>query len=246
AEESGTMTNLEGRILRRAKAIEPPEGVRTDLQVLADLATRLGQPAERFPTDPDTVLAELGRASAGGAADYSGATPDRLDNGEALYWPVRTDAEPTPRLFLDTFAHPDGRARLIAVSHRPPAEATDEDYPLIATTGRLMGHYQSGAQTRRVPELTGAEPEAYVEVHPDTAARAGLAHGDWARLTSRRGHTRARVRLTPTARLDTVFVPFHFADDQAANNITNPALDPTSRMPEFKVSAVRLDPEPTP
>jgi len=244
AEESGTMTNLEGRVLRRNRAAAPPEGVRTDLQVLSDLAVRLGQPAGRFPTDPDTVLAELGRASAGGSADYSGVTPERLDSGEALYWPVRADSAPTPRLFLDAFAHPDGRARFAAVAHRPPAEATDSDYPLIATTGRLMGHYQSGAQTRRVPELGLAEPEVYVEVHPDTAARAGLTAGAWARVTSRRGHTRARVRLTPTARLDTVFLPFHFAGAQAANNLTNPALDPTSRMPEFKVSAVRLEPEP--
>ncbi|WP_017568898.1 molybdopterin oxidoreductase family protein [Nocardiopsis halotolerans] len=246
AEESGTMTNLEGRVLRRTRALPPPEGVRTDLEVLSALAVRLGQPAERFPTNPDTVLAELGRASAGGTADYSGVTPDRLASGEALHWPVRARQTPTPRLFLDTFAHPDGRARLTAVAHRPPAETTDDDYPLVATTGRLMGHYQSGAQTRRVGELNRAEPEAYVEVHPDTAARAGLAAGDWARLTSRRGHTRARVRLTPTARLDTVFVPFHFAADQAANNLTNPALDPTSRMPEFKVSAVRLEPDPHP
>ncbi|MFV2196455.1 molybdopterin oxidoreductase family protein [Nocardiopsis sp. LOL_012] len=246
AEESGTMTNLEGRILRRNRATAPPEGVRTDLEILSALATRLGQPAQRFPTDPDTVLAELGRASSGGAADYSGATPQRLDDGEALYWPVRAGSAPTPRLFLDSFAHPDGRARFQAVEHRPPAEDTDPDYPLLATTGRLMGHYQSGAQTRRVDELTAAEPDAYVEVHPDTAARAGLAHGQWARLTSRRGHTRARVRLTPTARLDTVFVPFHYAGEQAANNLTNPALDPTSRMPEFKVAAVRLEPDPAP
>lgn len=244
AEESGTMTNLEGRVLRRNRAAAPPEGVRTDLQVLAGLAERLGQPAGRFPTDPDTVLAELGRASAGGTADYSGVTPERLDAGEALYWPVRSGQEPTPRLFLDSFAHPDGRARFAPVAHRPPAEDTDPEYPLVATTGRLMGHYQSGAQTRRVPELGRAEPEAHVEVHPDTAARAGLTAGDWARVTSRRGHTRARVRLTPSARLDTVFLPFHFAGAQSANNLTHPALDPTSRMPEFKVSAVRLEPEP--
>ncbi|MBR8745109.1 molybdopterin dinucleotide binding domain-containing protein, partial [Nocardiopsis sp. MG754419] len=120
----------------------------------------------------------------------------------------------------------------------------DGEYPLIATTGRLMGHYQSGAQTRRVHELRTAEPSVYVEVHPDTAARAGLAHGDRARLTSRRGTTLARVRLDATARLDTVFLPFHYAGDQSANNLTNPALDPTSRMPEFKVSAVRLEPAP--
>ncbi|NYH55123.1 assimilatory nitrate reductase catalytic subunit [Nocardiopsis arvandica] len=244
AEERGTMTNLEGRVLRRNRATAPPQGVRTDLEVLSALAVRLGQPPQRFPTDPDTVLAELGRASAGGTADYSGVTPHRLASGEALHWPVRKKEEPTPHLFLDSFAHPDGRARFTPVPHQPPAETTDTDYPLIATTGRTMGHYQTGAQTRRVPELHRAEPEAYVEVHPDTAARAGLATGQWARITSRRGHTRARVRLTPTARMDTVFLPFHFAGDQAANNLTNPALDPTSRMPEFKVSAVRLEREP--
>lgn len=244
AEEGGTMTNLEGRVLRRARATAPPEGVWTDLEVLSALAVRLGQPTERFPTDPDTVLAELGRASAGGPADYSGVTPQRLADGQALYWPVRTPTGSTPRPFLDSFAHPDGRARLVPVDHRPPAETTDPEYPLVATTGRLMGHYQSGAQTRRVAELDGAEPEAYVEVHPDTAARAGLAAGDWARVTSRRGRTRARVRLEPTARLDTVFLPFHFAGEQSANNLTHPALDPVSRMPEFKVSAVRLEPDP--
>lgn len=246
AEESGTMTNLEGRLLRRRRALAPPPEVRTDLEVLAALATRLGQPADRFPTDPDTVLAELGAASAGGVADYSGITPQRLSSDQALYWPVPRDGQPTPRLFLDTFAHPDGRARFSAVTHRPPAEEPDTDYPLIATTGRLMGHYQTGAQTRRVPELQVAEPSMHVEVHPDTAARAELTDGDWARLSSRRGSVLARVRVAPNARLDTVFLPFHYAKDQAANNLTHPALDPISRMPEFKVSAVRLDPAPPP
>ncbi|MEY9212110.1 assimilatory nitrate reductase catalytic subunit [Thermobifida halotolerans] len=242
AEESGTMTNLEGRVLRRRRATAPPEGVRTDLEVLHHLAVRLGQPAERFPTDPDLVLAELGAASVGGAADYSGVTPERLEAGEALHWPVPSGGGPTPRLFLDAFAHPDGRARFAAVDHRAAAEDTDAEYPLLATTGRLMGHYQSGAQTRRVAELADAEPEAYVEVHPDTAARCGLAEGEWATVASRRGSTVARVRLRPDTRRDTVFLPFHYPAEQAANNLTNPALDPTSRMPEFKVSAVRLHP----
>ncbi|MFC4565470.1 molybdopterin oxidoreductase family protein [Nocardiopsis mangrovi] len=243
AEEDGTMTNLEGRVLRRRAAAAPPEGVRTDLRLIGDLAARLGQPAGRFPADPDEVLAELRAASAGGTADYSGVTGERLASGEELHWPVPAGGAPTPRLFLDSFAHPDGRARFAPVAHRPPAEPTDTAYPLIATTGRLMGHYQSGAQTRRIPELAAAEPEAYVEVHPDTAARAGLAHGDPALVTSRRGTTRARVRHRADARRDTVFLPFHYGGDQAANNITNPALDPTSRMPEFKVSAVRLEPD---
>jgi assimilatory nitrate reductase catalytic subunit len=243
AEEDGTLTNLEGRILLRRKAVEPPAGVRTDLDVLHGLATRLGQPAARFPAEAETVFAELRRASAGGPADYAGVTYDRLRAGEALHWPVPGTEHPgTPRAFLDRFAHPDGRARFVAVDHSGPAEAQDADFPLQATTGRVLQHYQSGAQTRLVPELTGAVPDVFVEVHPDTARRAGLADGELAAVASRRGEVRARVRCVESLRPDLVFVPFHFPGDCRANLLTNPALDPVSRMPEFKVCAVRLSP----
>ncbi|WP_308197923.1 molybdopterin oxidoreductase family protein [Saccharopolyspora soli] len=241
AEEDGTMTNLEGRVLLRKRALDPPPGVRTDLDVLAGLATRLGQPAERFPTDAETVFDELRAASKGGLADYSGISYDRLRAGEALYWPVPEATHPgTPRMFLDRFAHPDGKARFVPVEHSGPAEPPDTEFPLQATTGRVLQHYQSGAQTRLVDELTEAVPEAFVEVHPDTAARAGLADGDWARIASRRGETVARVRCVPSMGIDLVFLPFHFPGAQRANLFTNPALDPTSRMPEFKVCAVKL------
>jgi assimilatory nitrate reductase catalytic subunit len=241
AEEEGTMTNLEGRVLRRRRAMRPPDGVRTDLEVISGLAGRLG--AAGFPADPRVVFDELRAASAGGIADYSGISYDRLDAGEALHWPCPEPDHPgTPRLFTEAFAHADGRARLVAVDHTPSAELPDADHPLRATTGRVLVHYQSGAQTRRVAELSGVVPESYVEVHPDTAARAGLADGDWARVVSRRGCAQARVRCVPSLRLDTVFLPFHFGAEQAANLVTNPALDPVSRMPEFKVSAVRLEP----
>nr|WP_308204072.1 molybdopterin oxidoreductase family protein [Goodfellowiella coeruleoviolacea] len=247
AEEDGTLTNLEGRVLLRQRAITPPEGARSDLDVLHGLATRLGQPAERFPTDPETVFTELRRASAGGPADYSGVTYQRLRAGEALHWPVpEADHPGTPRMFLDRFAHADGRARFVAVDHRGPAERPDADYPLLATTGRVLQHYQSGAQTRLVPELVEAAPEAHVEVHPDTAARAGLVDGDLAVVASRRGQTEARVRCVASIRPDVVFLPFHFPAAQRANLLTNPALDPTSRMPEFKVCAVRLTPASAP
>jgi assimilatory nitrate reductase catalytic subunit len=241
AEEEGTMTNLEGRVLRRRRAMSPPPGVRTDLEVVSGLATRLG--VSGFPAEPRAVFDELRAASAGGIADYSGISYDRLDAGEALHWPCPTPDHPgTPRLFTERFAHADGRARLVAVDHTPSAELPDADHPLRATTGRVLVHYQSGAQTRRVAELSGVVPESFVEVHPDTAARAGLADGDWARVVSRRGTAQARVRCVPSMRLDTVFLPFHFGAEQAANLVTNPALDPISRMPEFKVSAVRLEP----
>ncbi|MBQ0868731.1 molybdopterin oxidoreductase family protein [Streptomyces smyrnaeus] len=247
AEESGTMTNLEGRVLRRRPARTPPPGVRTDLDVLHGLALRLGRSAHEFPADAGAVFDELRRASAGGTADYAGAAPEHLDAGEAVYWPVPEGADGeagtrgTPRLFLDRFAHPDGRARFLPVEHREAAELPDTEYPLYATTGRQLQHYQSGAQTRRVPELLAAAPEPYVEVHPDTARRAGLDDGDTARIVSRRGATLARTRCVPSLRPDTVFLPFHFPGDGAANALTNPALDPVSRMPEFKLSAVRLE-----
>ncbi|MGK5628788.1 molybdopterin oxidoreductase family protein [Streptomyces sp. URMC 123] len=274
AEEEGTLTNLEGRVLRRRRLLPPPPGVRTDLEVLRGLAVRLGQPAERFPDRPREVFDELRRASRGGVADYSGIDYDRLDAGEALHWPCPEDAEDaggaegtddtyssagtdstagaerpagtakpagTPRLFLDRFAHPDGRARFAAVDHRDSAESTGADFPLRGTTGRVLAQYQSGAQTRRVPELTATAPEAYVELHPDTAARARLAEGDLARVVSARGATVARVRLVATARTDTVFLPFHYPAEGRANLITNPALDPRSGMPEFKLAAVRLE-----
>ncbi|WP_410590748.1 molybdopterin oxidoreductase family protein [Amycolatopsis sp. lyj-23] len=241
AEEDGTLTNLEGRILLRRRALAPPPGVRSDLDVLHGLALRLGQPESRFPTDAETVFEELRIASKGGIADYSGVSYDRLRDGEALHWPVPEDDHPgTPRMFLDAFAHPDGRARFTPVEHTGPAELPDEEFPLQATTGRVLQHYQSGAQTRLIGELNEVVPEAFVEVHPDTAKRAGLEEGDRALVRSRRGETVAKVRFAQSLKPDLVFLPFHFPGEQRANLFTNPALDPVSRMPEFKVCAVSL------
>ncbi|RJQ79572.1 nitrite reductase [Amycolatopsis panacis] len=241
AEEDGTLTNLEGRILLRCKALDPPPGARTDLELIHGLASRLGQPAERFPADAETVFDELRVASKGGLADYSGISYARLRSGEALHWPVPAEEHAgTPRMFLDRFAHSDGRARFAAVDHSGPAEPPSAEFPLQATTGRVLQHYQSGAQTRRIPELNVVVPEVFVEVHPDTAARSGLSDGERAVVRSRRGETFARVRCVASMRPDLVFLPFHFPGKARANLLTNPVLDPTSRMPEFKVCAVSL------
>ncbi|WP_433800724.1 molybdopterin oxidoreductase family protein [Actinomycetospora sp. CA-084318] len=241
AEEEGTMTNVEGRVLRRRRAATAPEGVRSDLQVLHDLAGRLGRGAH-FSDDPRTVFDELRRASAGGKADYAGITYERIEAERGVFWPCPDEQHPgTPRLFRDRFATPDGRARFHVVHHRAAAETPDDHYPYRLTTGRSRSHYQSGTQTRRTKALLSAEPGPAVEIHPDLAARLGLAEGSDVRLRTRRGTARMRVRLSREIRADTVFAPFHWAGDQTVNHLTNPALDPASRMPEFKVCAVALD-----
>ncbi|ROR92448.1 molybdopterin oxidoreductase family protein [Nocardioides aurantiacus] len=234
AEETGTMTNLEGRVVLRQQAVAAPEGVRSDLEVLAGLAERLGSPVP-FATDPEEVFAELGRASAGGRADYSGITYDRIRDEHGVFWPCPTGSAGTPRMFADAFAHTDGRARFVAVDHVGTAEPTDASYPLHLTTGRVLAQYQSGAQTRRVEDLPDTGP--FVELHPMLAARLGAVDGEPVVVTTRRGELKAPARVVTTIRPDTVFVPFHWV---GANRLTNDALDPSSRMPEFKVCAAAV------
>jgi assimilatory nitrate reductase catalytic subunit len=226
AEETGTMTNLEGRVVLRQRAITPPRGVRSDLDVVAGLAERLSDVP--FSTDPEEVFAELGRASAGGAADYSAITYDRIRDEGGVFWGGE-------RLFAESFAHPDGRARMLAVEHRGAAEQPCADYPVHLTTGRVLAQYQSGAQTRRVRSLPDDGP--FVELHPLLAGRLGVVTGDPLQVSTRRGAMTAPARVVPTIRPDTVFVPFHWV---GANRLTNDALDPASRMPEFKVCAARV------
>jgi assimilatory nitrate reductase catalytic subunit len=182
----------------------------------------------------------LRRASAGGPADYAGISYRRVEDEDGVFWPCPDPDHPgTPRLFTERFATPDGKARFVPVEFRPVAEDVDGDYPLYLTTGRVLAHYQSGAQTRRIRQLTEVAPEAYLELHPELAARLGVADGDPVTVTSRRGTTTVPARVSPDIRPDTVFLPFHW---EGTNRLTNPALDATSRMPEFKVCAVRVVP----
>ncbi len=243
AEEEGTMTSLEGRVIRRRRAVDAPGEARSELWILAELARRLGSPVS-FPTDPAVVFDELARASAGGVADYAGLSHARLDADEAdggpgLHWPVPSPDHPgTPRMFLDRFPTPDGRARLVAVDHTGPSDDVRPDAPLYLVTGRVLQHYQSGAQTRRVPELDRLVPEPFVEVHPVLGTRLGIDDGDRARLTTARGAIEAVVRWTDRVRPDTVFMPFHWGGEGSVNRVTTDATDPVSGMPEFKVCAV--------
>jgi assimilatory nitrate reductase catalytic subunit len=240
AEEDGTMTNLEGRVLRRKALRPPPAGVWSDLDILADLTERLGGPA--FPAGAEATFDELRRATAGGPADYAGISWERIEANDGVFWPCPTEEHPgTPRMFGESFPTPDGRARFIPVEHRPAAESPDATYPFLLTTGRVLAQYQSGAQTRLIESLHEAAPEAFVELHPDAATSLSIEDGTVVRVVTRRGTVEAPARVVDSIRPDTLFVPFHWGGAARANSVTVDALDPTSRMPEFKVCAARLE-----
>ncbi len=240
AEEAGTMTNLEGRVILRKKALEPPAGVLDDLQLLTALAERLGR-GRYFSADARVVFDELRRASAGGVADYSGITYERIEQEKGVFWPCPAIGHPgTPRMFIDSFPTPDGRARFIRVEHRDSAEPPDHQFPLVLTTGRLMNQYQSGTQSRRVPGPT-QQPDPHAQLHPDLARSLGIASSDIVQLRSPRGTANFRAHLSKDIRVDTVFVPFHWGGVSCANALTNPVLDPLSKMPEFKACAVAVE-----
>jgi assimilatory nitrate reductase catalytic subunit len=261
AEEEGTLTNLEGRVLRRRRALTPPPGVRSELWIMTRLAEMLHAPST-FSEDPETVFEELRLASSGGLADYSGIDYAMLDRGEAAYWPYPAGSTGTPRLFLDAFAHAGGRAVFTPVTPRrrsssagfasaagrradqgaDRAGADRPGTPMTLITGRLMEHYQSGAQTRRVAALAEAQPEARLQLHPAAAAAQGIADGDYVSISNERGVVSCRAELSTDIRPETVFLPFHFPELESANRLTEAATDPISGMPEFKTSKVWIRP----
>lgn len=241
AEDEGTTTNTEGRVIKHNKAVEPPEGVPTDWQLMGELARRLGR-GQYFPyTEPRQIFDELRHASRGGIADYYGITYEKIAAQKGVFWPCPSLDHPgTPRLFGDRFYHPDGKARMHVVHYIPPAEEPDAAYPLRYTTGRVVYHYLSGNQTRRISMLRDLAPDPYCEIHPATAGKYGIKPGDFVRVASRRGKLVVRAQVSAVTRPDTVFIPYHWGDDVAANLLTVQALDPHSRMPELKAAAVSI------
>ncbi|HSK23997.1 MAG TPA: molybdopterin oxidoreductase family protein [Egicoccus sp.] len=242
-EDEGTSTNVEGRVVKLNAAKEPPGQARKDWHILKDIARGLGrgQYFDHFETSED-MFNELRVASKGGAADYYGITYERIEAEDGVFWPCPEIGHPgTRRLFEGgTFYTPDGRGKFFPAAYRDPAEVVDDTYPVWLTTGRIVSQYLSGTQTRRIGPLVDQYPEPLVEIHPQLADRYGIATGDLVEVTSRRGSMTLPARVVTTIRPDTVFIPYHWAGDKAANQLTNRALDPISKIPEYKVAAVNL------
>ncbi len=259
-EDEGTVTQVEGRVIKINKAVDPPGDARQDWRIIQDLARALGRERGFTFQSPREMFEELRVASKGGVADYSGITWDKVERNMGVFWPCYADdprtGQPvdhpgTPRLFerdswnpvakgAGPFYFPDGKARFNVAEHRPPAEEVDADYPLILTTGRVVSQFLSGTQTRRIGPLVKQYPEPLIELHPRLATKLGIADGDWATAESRRGSVTLRAQVVTTIRPDTIFIPYHWAGQKSANLLTISAQDPTSKIPEYKVCAVRL------
>lgn len=241
-EDEGTTTNVEGRVILHKKAVEPPSGTREDWRIVSDLAARLGEGPRFSFSGPREIFSELRRASRGGTADYYGITWDRIEREQGVFWPCPAPEHPgTPRLYGGgRFGHADGRAHFQAVGWRPAAEEPDAEYPLCLTTGRVVSQYLSGSQTRRIGALVQQTPQPYCEMHPRLAQSLGIAEGDFVSVETRRGAITVRAAVVRTIRPDTVFVPYHWPLDRAANTCTIRALDPVSRIPEYKICAARV------
>jgi assimilatory nitrate reductase catalytic subunit len=241
-EDEGTTTNLEGRVIKINQAADPPGEARRDVWIISELARRLGR-GEFFPyRSTREIFEELRLASKGGLADYYGITYEKIDAQDGVFWPCPSEDHPgSPRLFTERFAHPDGRARFLPITYRPPAEEPSADYPFRLTTGRVIYHYLSGNQTRRLGFLSSQAPDPWVELHPLAAARLGIANDDIVRVRTARGSMELKALVAPTIRPDTLFIPFHYGNKQAVNLLTNPAVDPTVKIPEYKVCAAAIE-----
>jgi assimilatory nitrate reductase catalytic subunit len=242
-EDEGTTTNVEGRVIHHKKVVDPPGDAREDWRIICDLGARLGQKEKFSYESPRAIFEELRVASKGGASDYYGITWDRIDEEKGVFWPCPSLDHPgTPRLYEGgKFHHPDGKAHFHAVEWRPAAEEPDDEYPITLTTGRVVSQYLSGTQTRRIGALVAQTPEPYCEMHPRMADKLGVAEGDFVTVESRRGSTTLRAMIVKTIRPDHVFIPYHWPAARAANLCTIRALDPISKIPEFKICAVRVN-----
>ena len=232
AEKDGTFTNTERRVLRVRQAIDPVGDSRPDWQIIQDVSNRFGYPMDY--ESPEAIMGEIASVT----PSYGGITYDRLE-GEGLQWPCPNPEHPgTKFLHKDKFVR--GKGLFHAIEYQPPAEVVDEEYPLWLTTGRIYFHYHSGTMTRNSPSLNAEVSEGYLEMNPGDAKQLGISQDDSVKVISRRGEIRVRTMVTERVRGGMVFIPFHFVESNA-NILTNPAHDPTVKIPEYKVCAVRVE-----
>ena len=242
SEDEGVTTNSEGRVVKINKANNPPGDARSDWWIVQEIARRMGRSKYFTFNSPREIFEEMRVASRGGNADYFGMSWEKIEQNNGIFWPCPTEDHPgTPRLFEERFYHPDGKAKFHPIEYNPPKEVPDEEFPLILTSGRVVYQYLSGNQTRRIGFLVQQCPEPYVEIHPETAMKLKINDGERVRVISRRGEGEFPALVVTTIRPDTIFIPYHWGEELAVNQLTNPMLDPISKIPEFKACSARIE-----
>ena len=233
AEKDGTFSNTERRVARVRQVIPPIGNSRPDWQIIAEISRRLGYPMDY--ADPEAIFEEIRQVT----PSYAGITYARLATEGGLQWPCPTPEHPgTVYLHRGQFSR--GKGAFFAIEHRDPAEMPDAEYPLILTTGRLLYQYHTGTMSRRAPGLEEKAPECFIEIAAPDAIKYGIGDGEAVRIKTRRGEIVARAQVSPKAVGGTVFLPFHFFE-ASANKLTNAALDPVAKIPEYKVCAVHIE-----
>ena len=235
AEKNGTFTNTERRVQRVRQAIAPVGEAKPDWEIVCEMARRMGAPGFDFSA-PEDIMTEISSLT----PSYGGITYDRLENG-GIQWPCPTSDHPgTPTLHVGKFPSANGKAKLIPLLFRDSAELPDEEYPLLLTTDRSLFHYHTGSMTRRVDGLEQLNSEELLKINPKDAANLGLEDSEMVQITSRRGQTTVKTKLTRICPPGLVSMTFHFAESPT-NVLTSPALDPVAKIPETKVCAVRVE-----
>jgi len=232
AEKDGTFTNTERRVQRVRKAIEPVGDSRPDWWITCRIAQSMGGAGFDF-THPSQIMEEIAEVT----PSYGGITYERLEK-EGLQWPCPTEDHPgTAILHTELFSR--GRGHFVPLEYRPSDELPDEEYPLVLTTNRSLFHFHTGTMTRKVRGLNTFMGEGLVAINPKDAADLGIEDGEMVRVSSRRGEVTAKASVTESVPPGTVAMTFHFAETPT-NELTNPALDPISKIPEYKVAAIRV------
>jgi formate dehydrogenase alpha subunit len=233
AEKDGTYTSTERRVQLLHKAVEPPGEAKPDWQIVSALAGKMGYPLHYRSTR------EINEEMTSLTPIYGGMQFDRLEDSYGLQWPCRDRQDPgTPTLHVGKFSC--GLGKFHAVEYRPPAESVSADYPLILTTGRILEHWHTGSMTRRTKVLNGMYPGGAIDIHPDDAIKLGITEGDILSVTSERGRIEVPAHITDKVSPGLAFLAFHWKESPA-NMLTNAALDPTAKIPEFKVSAIKVE-----
>jgi formate dehydrogenase major subunit len=235
AEKFGTKTTTDRRVQWLERAIQPVGESRADWRIISEIANRLG--LNFHYRDEVEILNEIRKVT----PSYAGIAAERIQNKPGgIHWPCPNEEHPgTPILYTEKFSKPDGRGIMKPVEHVVPAEPTSDEYPLVLTSGRVVMHYNSGSMTRRSKALLDREPEIFVQINPDTAREFGVAADENAQVKTRRGCVQAKVRVSRRIPPGVLFMPYHFP---AMNQLTIDALDPTAKIPEYKVAACRIEP----